>query len=76
MLANIATFPARDIDSDLQVHCMGSYRRGQKDCGDIDLLVTRSTDTDGGDHRGQLGLLDSRFEYDRRAMFLRCSFQV
>lgn len=30
---------------------MGSYRRGQADCGDIDIIITRDT-SDGKDHRG------------------------
>ncbi|TKA57438.1 hypothetical protein B0A53_00667 [Rhodotorula sp. CCFEE 5036] len=29
------------IDPKVQIECMGSYRRGAKDSGDIDLLVTR-----------------------------------
>ena len=39
------------IDTSLQIECMGSYRRGQPDCGDIDCLVTRDTG-DGRDHSG------------------------
>jgi DNA polymerase lambda len=42
---------ALSIDHYLIVECMGSFRRGQPDCGDIDILVTRSTD-DGKDHSG------------------------
>lgn len=45
------------IDKNLIIECMGSYRRGQDDCGDIDLLITRDT-RDGIDHRGT-----SRFLY-------------
>jgi DNA polymerase IV len=30
-----------DIDPDLRVHIMGSYRRGTKDCGDVDMMVTK-----------------------------------
>ncbi|KAI5480538.1 DNA polymerase lambda subunit [Pseudohyphozyma bogoriensis] len=47
---------AKKLDSKLQVHCMGSYRRGQPDCGDIDLLVTRDT-SDGIDHSGLINKL-------------------
>lgn len=39
------------IDTSLQIECMGSYRRGQPDCGDIDCLVTRDN-ADGRDHSG------------------------
>ncbi|KAK4051868.1 hypothetical protein OIV83_002573 [Microbotryomycetes sp. JL201] len=55
-LYNLAKKAARDIDPELEIYCMGSYRRGQKDCGDIDLLVTRNT-FDGKTHRGMIGRL-------------------
>lgn len=32
---------ASKIDQALQVHVMGSYRRGAQDCGDIDFMITR-----------------------------------
>lgn len=32
---------ARDIDPRMEVHIMGSYRRGASSCSDIDLLITR-----------------------------------
>lgn len=35
------TVTAEKIDPKVQIECMGSYRRGAKDSGDIDLLVTR-----------------------------------
>lgn len=34
---------AEKIDPKVQIECMGSYRRGAKSSGDIDLLVTRDT---------------------------------
>ncbi|KAJ7630120.1 DNA polymerase lambda, partial [Mycena polygramma] len=41
------------IDPKLEVHIMGSYRRGKKDCGDIDIMITRCPD-DGKTHAGIL----------------------
>ncbi|GAA5866581.1 hypothetical protein JCM3774_004020 [Rhodotorula dairenensis] len=34
---------SKKIDPQVQIECMGSYRRGAKDSGDVDLLVTRET---------------------------------
>lgn len=41
----------RRVDKRAIFTIMGSYRRGQKDCGDVDILVSRPT-ADGRDHRG------------------------
>ena len=40
-LANIITAVARTLDAKVQVHLMGSYRRGATDCGDVDLIITK-----------------------------------
>ncbi|KAF8422081.1 hypothetical protein EV426DRAFT_607496 [Tirmania nivea] len=32
---------ALEIDSELQLDIMGSFRRGAKDCGDIDIIITK-----------------------------------
>ncbi|GAA5988720.1 hypothetical protein JCM11641_005155 [Rhodosporidiobolus odoratus] len=50
-LFEVAQGVAAKIDPKLQVYCMGSYRRGAETSGDIDLLVTRSTE-DGRTHAG------------------------
>ncbi|KDQ11196.1 hypothetical protein BOTBODRAFT_461341 [Botryobasidium botryosum FD-172 SS1] len=39
------------IDPELDLQLMGSYRRGQPNCGDIDILITRP-DMDGRTHKG------------------------
>ncbi|EPS40748.1 hypothetical protein H072_5399 [Dactylellina haptotyla CBS 200.50] len=31
----------RDMDEKVESHVMGSYRRGAKDCGDIDIIITK-----------------------------------
>ncbi|KAF7321117.1 DNA polymerase lambda [Mycena chlorophos] len=44
---------ARKIDSKLEVHIMGSFRRGKPTCGDIDVMITRDP-ADGKTHEGIL----------------------
>lgn len=44
---------ARKIDPKLFIEIMGSYRRGKKDCGDIDILISRDP-SDGKIHTGVL----------------------
>ncbi|KAH9996416.1 hypothetical protein BJV74DRAFT_883693 [Russula compacta] len=44
---------ALSLDPKLFVDIMGSYRRGKATCGDIDVMITRSTD-DGRTHAGIL----------------------
>ncbi|KAJ6554447.1 hypothetical protein B0H19DRAFT_1294205 [Mycena capillaripes] len=41
------------IDPELEIHIMGSYRRGKADCGDIDIMITRDP-SDGKTHAGIL----------------------
>ncbi|KII94194.1 hypothetical protein PLICRDRAFT_419236 [Plicaturopsis crispa FD-325 SS-3] len=57
---------ALKIDPKLFIEIMGSFRRGKKDCGDIDIMITRPTD-DGKTHAGVLPELLSRL---RRAGIL------
>ncbi|KAG6331664.1 hypothetical protein ID866_7425 [Astraeus odoratus] len=42
---------ALDIDDNLFIEIMGSFRRGKADCGDIDILITRPI-SDGKTHAG------------------------
>ncbi|KAJ7271147.1 hypothetical protein C8J57DRAFT_1320897 [Mycena rebaudengoi] len=48
------------IDPELEIHIMGSYRRGKADCGDIDIMITRCPE-DGRTHAGILHHLILRF---------------
>lgn len=43
-------------DEGLQVEAMGSYRRGEETCGDLDILITRDPTT-GKDYKGGLTCL-------------------
>ncbi|KZO91786.1 Nucleotidyltransferase [Calocera viscosa TUFC12733] len=50
---------AMTLDGNATVYIMGSYRRGEQTCGDIDLLLTRDP-TDGITHAGMLHKLLDR----------------
>lgn len=52
---------ALEIDKNLFIGIMGSYRRGKADCGDIDILVTRPV-ADGNTHSGVLSRLLDRLQ--------------
>ncbi len=45
-------FTARSIDPLIQIDAMGSYRRGEETCGDLDCLITRDP-SDGKTHAGE-----------------------
>ncbi|KAF7303194.1 DNA polymerase lambda [Mycena kentingensis (nom. inval.)] len=47
---------ALNIDPKLEVHIMGSFRRGKVTCGDIDIMITRDP-ADGKTHAGILARL-------------------
>ncbi|CAZ81123.1 unnamed protein product [Tuber melanosporum] len=38
---DIAMRVAHEIDAELKLEILGSYRRGAKDCGDIDIMITK-----------------------------------
>lgn len=56
--SDLSSASAKKIDPEVQIECMGSYRRGAKDSGDIDLLVTREpTNPTGKTHYGHIAKL-------------------
>lgn len=56
------------IDPALELEVLGSYRRGAKDCGDIDIMITK----EGADAHWLSGLLDELVEKLFTAEFLKC----
>ncbi|KAF9960281.1 hypothetical protein BGZ72_007404 [Mortierella alpina] len=48
-IGKVVTASATKLHPDIQVHVTGSYRRGQPDCGDIDMVVARPDIDFGGD---------------------------
>ncbi|KAF2154598.1 hypothetical protein K461DRAFT_291524 [Myriangium duriaei CBS 260.36] len=41
--SDIVARALKKLDPNIQVHTMGSYRRGAENCGDIDLIITHPT---------------------------------
>lgn len=56
------------MDPALELEVLGSYRRGVKDCGDIDIMITK----EGADAHWLSGLLDELVEKLFAADFLKC----
>lgn len=52
---------AAELDKDIQLYCMGSYRRGCRDCGDIDIIFTMN--------QGTIMKIKSKFEILLEKMF-------
>ncbi|KAF8534376.1 hypothetical protein BDD12DRAFT_809407 [Trichophaea hybrida] len=59
---------AKEIDEELKLEIMGSYRRGAKDCGNIDVMITKE-DTEGQEMRVILDKLVSKLT---EMGFLKC----
>lgn len=56
------------MDPALELEILGSYRRGAKDCGDIDIMITK----EGADAHWLSGLLDELVEKLFAVDFLKC----
>lgn len=56
------------MDPALELEVLGSYRRGAKDCGDIDIMITK----EGADAHWLSGLLDELVEKLFAVDFLKC----
>ncbi|OAX37687.1 hypothetical protein K503DRAFT_692911, partial [Rhizopogon vinicolor AM-OR11-026] len=59
MIFNMIKPIALELDENLYIDIMGSFRRGKATCGDIDILITRPT-SDGMTHAGLLPELLAR----------------
>lgn len=59
---------AFSVDNGLQVYCMGSYRRGSQDCGDIDIILTAAAAT-SYQLQGTLTLLLDRMVSEHLALY-------
>ncbi|KAA8908452.1 hypothetical protein FN846DRAFT_945182 [Sphaerosporella brunnea] len=63
---------ALEIDGELKLEIMGSYRRGAKDCGDIDVMITKE---DAG-NREMRGVLDTLTTKLTAMGFLKCGLAI
>ena len=63
---------AREIDADLILEVMGSYRRGAKDCGDIDIMITKAD----AEHREMRNALEQLISKLTAIGFLRCGLAI
>ncbi|PWW75983.1 hypothetical protein C7212DRAFT_295594 [Tuber magnatum] len=69
---DIAMRVAHEIDAELKLEILGSYRRGAKDCGDIDIMITKEG-VEGREITEILReLIEKLFEID----FLQCALAV
>ncbi|KAF8252273.1 hypothetical protein K440DRAFT_658095 [Wilcoxina mikolae CBS 423.85] len=59
---------AKDIDDELKLEIMGSYRRGAKDCGDIDVMITK----ENAEGREMKVILDKLVNKLTEMGFLKC----
>ncbi|KAG0206768.1 hypothetical protein BGX28_001841 [Mortierella sp. GBA30] len=48
-IGKVVESAAKKLHPDIQVNVTGSYRRGQPDCGDIDMVIARPNIDHGGD---------------------------
>lgn len=60
------------IDPALELEVLGSYRRGAKDCGDIDIMITK----EGADGHWLSGLLEELVEKLFAEGFLKCGLTI
>lgn len=63
---------AKEIDGDLILQVMGSYRRGAKDCGDIDIMITKQ-DAESREMRKALDNLIGKLS---TIGFLKCGLAI
>ncbi|KAH8148680.1 uncharacterized protein LAJ45_07391 [Morchella importuna] len=69
---DIVMSTAANLDSQLQLQIMGSYRRGSKDCGDIDIMITKP----GVSAQEISGLLDELIERLFEIGFAMCGLAM
>ncbi|KAG0639831.1 hypothetical protein HOY80DRAFT_961525 [Tuber brumale] len=69
---DIAMRVAREIDVELKLEILGSYRRGAKDCGDIDIMITKEGVEAHAITEILCELVEKLFEID----FLQCALAI
>lgn len=63
---------AKRLDKELELHIMGSYRRGAKDCGDIDIMITKKY----AEQKEMRGVFDELVKRLTASGFLKCSLAI